>query len=48
MGALLDFDAAVFGMCTIMLPDMIEMGEFGAIAAEIVPDAGKNGLDLFR
>ena len=24
------------------------MGEFGADAAEIVPDAGQNGFDLFR
>jgi hypothetical protein len=46
MGTLLDFDPAVFGMRAIVLPDMIEMGEFGAIAAEIVPDAGKNGRDL--
>src|ERR1700722_17535811 len=48
MGALLDFDPAFFGMRAIMLPDMIEMGEFGAVAAEIVPDAGKYGLDLRR
>jgi hypothetical protein len=27
---------------------MIEMGELGADAAEIVPHAGKDGLDLFR
>ena len=31
MGARLDFDAAVFGMRRIMLPDVIEMGEFGAM-----------------
>ena len=30
----------------IVVPDVIEMGEFGADAAEIVPDAGQNGLDL--
>ena len=46
VGARLDFDAAVFGMRGIMLPDMIEMGEFGAEPAEIVPDACENGLDL--
>ena len=34
------------GCARIVLPDMIEMGEFGAKAAEIVPDAGENGLDL--
>ena len=44
--ARLDFDAAVFGMGGIVLPDVIEMGEFGADAAEIVPDAGEDGLDL--
>ena len=31
-----------------MFPDMIEMGEFGADPAEIVPDAGENGLDFIR
>src|SRR5258708_36133564 len=31
-----------------MLPDMIEMGELSPDAAEIIPDARKNGLDLRR
>ena len=34
------------GCAGIVVPDVIEMGEFGADAAEIVPDAGQNGLDL--
>ena len=46
--ARLDFDAAVFGMRRIVLPDVVEMREFRADAAEIVPHAGKNGLDFFR
>src|SRR5438270_7223796 len=46
MGARLNFDTAQFGMRRIVLPDVIEMGEFGADAAEIVPDAGEDGLDL--
>ncbi len=33
-------------MLDVVVPDVIEMGEFGADAAEIVPDAGQNGLDL--
>ena len=48
VGARLDFDAAVLGMRGIVLPDVIEMGELGADAAEIVPDAGEDGLDLLR
>jgi len=46
VGTLLDFDPAVFGTGAIMLPDMIDMCEFGAEAAEIIPDAFENGLDL--
>ena len=38
-----NFDAAVLGARRIVLPDVIEMGELGADAAEIVPDAGENG-----
>ncbi len=34
------------GRAAIVLPDMVEMREFGADAAEIVPDACQNGLDL--
>ena len=41
------FDPAVLGMRRVMFPDVIEMGEFGTEAAEIVPDAGENTLDLF-
>ena len=48
VGARQDFDAALFGIGRIVLPDMIEMGKFGADATEIVPDAGENGLDLRR
>ena len=36
----------VLGMRRIVVPDVIEMGELGADAAEIVPDAGQDGLDL--
>jgi len=46
VGRLLDFDAAVFGMRAIVFPDMIDMREFGAEAAEVIPDTSKNGLDL--
>ena len=35
-------------MIDVVVPDVIEMGELGADAAEIVPDAGQNGFDLFR
>ena len=41
-----NFDAAFLGMIDVVVPDMVEMGEFGADAAEIVPDASENGLDL--
>jgi hypothetical protein len=33
-------------MLFVEIPDVIDMGEFGADPAEIVPDAGKDGLDL--
>ena len=48
VGARQDFDPAFFGEGGIVLPDVIEMGEFGAKAAEIVPYAGENGLNLLR
>src|SRR6202022_2413169 len=48
VGARLDFDPAILGVRGIVLPDMIEMREFGADATEIVPDACENGLDLCR
>ena len=35
-------------MIDVVVPDVIEMGELGADAAEIVPDAGQNRFDLFR
>ena len=35
-------------MIQVVVPDVIEVGELGADAAEIVPDAGQNGFDLFR
>ena len=47
-GPLRQFDAAVLGMIAIVIPDMVEMGELGADAAEIVPDAGQDRLDLLR
>src|SRR6266487_2790445 len=37
-----------FGMIGIVIPDVIEMGEFSADTAEIVPNAGQNAFDLFR
>src|SRR6202171_570217 len=37
-----------FGMIGVVVPDVVEMREFGADAAEIIPDARENGLDLFR
>src|SRR5947208_12438968 len=44
VGARLDLDPAILGARGIVLPDMIEMREFGADATEIVPDACENGL----
>src|SRR5260370_26058158 len=37
-----------FGMIGIVIPDVVEMRELGADAAEIIPDTSKDGLDLFR
>src|SRR5258708_8050963 len=48
MGAGQDFDAALFGIGGIVLPDMIEMGEFGSRAPKVVPNARQNILDLRR
>jgi hypothetical protein len=48
VGARRNFEPAPFGECGIVLPDMIEMGKFGAEPAEIVPDACENGLDFLR
>src|SRR5258708_32275397 len=48
VGARPDFDPAILGARGIVLPDMIEVREFGADATEIVPDACENGLDLGR
>src|SRR3954464_13669864 len=47
VGARLNFDAGVFWMSGIMLPDMVKMGEFGADTAEIVPHTSENGFDFF-
>jgi len=33
-------------MIDVVIPDVVEMSELGTDAAEIVPDAGQNGLDL--
>ena len=35
-------------MIDVVIPDVVEMGEFGADAAEIVPDARQDLLDLLR
>ena len=35
-------------MIAIIVPDAVEMGELGANAAEVVPDAGKNRLNFLR
>ena len=44
-----EFDTArLLRMIEVVIPDVVEMGELGADAAEIVPDAGQNGFDLFR
>ena len=49
LGPRAELDAARFvRMIDVVVPDVIEMGELGADAAEIVPDAGQNGFDLFR
>src|ERR1700735_1593289 len=43
-----DFDPALFRESRIVLPDVIEMGEFGAQTPEIVPDTLQDRLDLVR
>ena len=44
-----EFDATLLlGMIGVVVPDVIEVGELGADATEIVPNAGQNGFDLFR
>ena len=49
LGPRAELDAArLVRMIDVVVPDVIEMGELGADAAEIVPDAGQNGFDLFR
>jgi hypothetical protein len=45
-GPFRQFDTAVFRMVAIVVPDVVEMGEFGADAAEIVPHAGEDRFDL--
>jgi hypothetical protein len=44
----LSISMAILGPRGIVIPDMIEMREFGADTTEIVPDACENGLDLRR
>ena len=41
-----ELDMSGNGVVRIMIPDAVEMGEFDADAAEIVPDAGKNDFDF--
>src|SRR5262245_32904935 len=49
LGARAELDTARFlRMIGVIVPDVVKMGELGADAAEIVPDTGKNLLDLFR
>ena len=49
IGARAELDpAGFFRMIDVVIPDVIEMGELGADAAEIVPNAGENLLDLLR
>jgi hypothetical protein len=48
MRALGQFGAALVRARLVEVPDVIEMGEFGADPAEIVPDTGEDGLDLLR
>ena len=40
--------ARLVRMIGVVVPDVVEMGELGADAAEIVPDAGQDFFDLFR
>jgi hypothetical protein len=48
VGPLRNFDAAFLRAIDVVIPDMVEMGELGADAAEIVPDTGQDLLDLLR
>src|SRR3954468_24417040 len=48
MSARPNFNAALVGPRGIMFPDVIEMGEFGADPAEVIPDTGKDGFDFLR
>jgi hypothetical protein len=48
LGPRAEFDPAWFvRMIDVVIPDVVEMGKLSADAAEIVPDAGENLLDLF-
>ncbi|MFK4508282.1 hypothetical protein ABIF81_003460 [Bradyrhizobium daqingense] len=42
------FDPAFLRVIAIVVPDVIDMGELGADAAEIVPDAHQDAFDLVR
>ena len=47
LGARAELDAArLFRIIDVVVPDVVEMGELGADAAEIVPDAGQDGFDF--
>jgi len=47
LGPRAELDAARFlRIIDVVVPDVVEMGELGADAAEIVPDAGEDGFDL--
>ena len=48
VGARLNFDPAVLGAGGIMLPDMVEMSEFGAKTSEVIPDTCQDSLDFLR
>src|SRR5262249_20572193 len=49
LGALAEFDTALtLRVSRIVVPYLVEMGELGADAAQIVPDAGENLLDFLR
>jgi hypothetical protein len=47
VGTRQDLDPAFFGKRGIVLADMVEMDEFRAQTAEIIPDAGKDCRDFF-
>ena len=46
LGRRIEIDMARAAIVRVMIPDAVEMGEFDRDPPEIVPDAGKNFLDL--